>query len=292
MDKLLPSIPQLTLGDLSNSDLGILYRVRAQIAPSLNREGLFHIPFELRHRVGTQRYSIPGLPSLYLGGSLYTCWAEMGKPALHELQASAFWLTEGSKVKLLDFSRKPERLLPYVQPTGTTVHPQACNDFIIPHLVSWPLLAMCSIVVQHRDSPFKPEYIFPQLVLQWITKEHQFDGVCYFSTHVVGVTDHPLPPCNIVLPAQVIKARGRCSRLLQLFKTTEPYSWQLLRAVNGDEKTPEWTKPKFDFEFIAGHKEPYASTEFGVVQTQLNKIVHEIRLKNLGGEPDLGNVSE
>ncbi|MGG2305084.1 hypothetical protein ACE4Z6_27055, partial [Salmonella enterica] len=34
---------------------------------------MFHIPFQLRGKVITQRYSIPGFPSLYLGTSLYVC---------------------------------------------------------------------------------------------------------------------------------------------------------------------------------------------------------------------------
>ena len=38
------------------------YRFRKQISPPLSREQMFHIPFESRHKVGTQRYSIPGLP--------------------------------------------------------------------------------------------------------------------------------------------------------------------------------------------------------------------------------------
>jgi hypothetical protein len=47
-------------------DLGFLYRVRRKVAPPLTREELFHIPYESRHLVATQRYSIPGLPCLYL----------------------------------------------------------------------------------------------------------------------------------------------------------------------------------------------------------------------------------
>jgi hypothetical protein len=48
-------------------DLGLLYRVRRDSSDSLTREDLFHIPFEERYKVTTQRYSIPGVPCLYLG---------------------------------------------------------------------------------------------------------------------------------------------------------------------------------------------------------------------------------
>ncbi|WP_052675768.1 hypothetical protein [Paenibacillus sp. IHBB 10380] len=50
---------------------------------SLTRQEMFHIPFELKGRAATQRYSIPGLPSLYLGSSCYICWEELHRPDLN-----------------------------------------------------------------------------------------------------------------------------------------------------------------------------------------------------------------
>jgi hypothetical protein len=45
-----------------------LYRMRSDLRNSLTPPELFHVCFELRHLVATARYSIPGLPCLYLGG--------------------------------------------------------------------------------------------------------------------------------------------------------------------------------------------------------------------------------
>jgi hypothetical protein len=50
-----------------------LYRMRSDLRNSLTPPELFHVCFELRHLVATARYSIPGLPCLYLGGSAYLC---------------------------------------------------------------------------------------------------------------------------------------------------------------------------------------------------------------------------
>jgi hypothetical protein len=275
---------------IGTGDLKILYRVRRQLTASLSREDLFHIPFEKRHLVSTQRYSIPGLPCLYLGGSLYTCWAEMGRPPFHELHAAAFWLQEGKSVKILNFSDRPARLLLYVNPEGGIPNEPQIRALIVNHIVLWPLMAMCSIVVKHRDAPYKPEYIFPQTVLQWVTKEHEFDGICYFSTHVEAVTNHPLPPCNLVFPARVIKPKGRCDRLRSLFKMAAPHGWELLRAVQVGEGMPGFAVPNFDFVFVDGRKEPYYKTEFGNVQSKLNKMAHDTMFRNTRGEPDLGDV--
>jgi len=57
-----------------------LFRIRTQDSGEFSREHMFHIPFELRHLVTTQRYSIPGFPTLYAGSSLYVCWLELGRP--------------------------------------------------------------------------------------------------------------------------------------------------------------------------------------------------------------------
>jgi hypothetical protein len=52
-------------------ELQHLYRIRTWNVPLSLRRELFHIPFQSRERVATQRYSIPGLPCLYLGGSVW-----------------------------------------------------------------------------------------------------------------------------------------------------------------------------------------------------------------------------
>lgn len=42
---------------------------------------MLHIPFDRRAIVNSCRFSIPGLPCLYLGNTSYVCWIEMGCPA-------------------------------------------------------------------------------------------------------------------------------------------------------------------------------------------------------------------
>ena len=61
----------------------IYYRIRNG---SVNEKGLamkqkelFHIPFELRHKVPSERYSIPGYPIFYVAGSLEMAYREVIK---------------------------------------------------------------------------------------------------------------------------------------------------------------------------------------------------------------------
>lgn len=302
IDPFMSFVERQALKELKTTDLGILYRVRKQLGDTLTREGLFHIPFESRHQVGTQRYSIPGLPCLYLGGSVYTCWAEMGRPPFHELHTSAFWLTEGNTVSILNLSDRPARLLQLLTQSGeltprktkeeNPIDDAPLRELLITHVILWPLLALCSIEVRHRNAPFKPEYILPQILLQWVTEKHKFDGICYFSMHVESTTNYSLPPSNLVFPAIEVKPQGRCAKLRKLFKMTEPHPWELLRAVNAGGGGGFDTRLMFDFEFINGQKETYYKTEFGNVQYKLNKLAYEIIKRNANGEPDLGTVAE
>lgn len=67
---------------------------------------------------------------------------------------------------------------------------QATNAKLIADVFMWPLIAACSIKVKHREDSFKPEYIVPQLLLQWIRNNQEIDGIRFSSTHIVS------PPKN------------------------------------------------------------------------------------------------
>jgi len=284
-------LKQQAFHGLGWSDSRIMYRVRQCPDANLTREDLFHIPFEQRHKVNTQRYSIPGLPCLYLSGSVYTCWAEMGKPPFDSLRAAALWLAPDKKVSIIDFSMRPARLLRYFSQDRTVPDDRKVRRSLANHIVLWPLIALCSIVVKHRDSPFKPEYIIPQILLQWITKEHQFDGVCYFSMHVPAVVPGAtLVPCNLVFPARTSYPNGRCTYLRELFRMSEPHPWEVLRAVHAGEGVLGAAPPGFDFEFLEGKPEPYYATEFGKIETTLNRIAHDVLAANQAGDLDAGMV--
>ena len=54
------------------------------------KEEMFHIPFNKRYLVGNQRFSISGLPCLYLGGSPYVCWEELGRPDFQKCNHSGY----------------------------------------------------------------------------------------------------------------------------------------------------------------------------------------------------------
>jgi hypothetical protein len=289
---MLDQLKNIEVSSLAVNDMGYLYRVRKTTSPDLKKEELFHIPFDQRHKVATQRYSIPGLPCLYLSGSLYVCWAEMGRPSFSEIQASAFWLKPHKHVRVINFSNRPVRLLKYFQPGGPLAHDRRIETMVASHLTLWPLIAMCSVITLHRDASFKPEYIVPQLLLQWITKEHDFDGVCYFSTHVPQVTNHPIKTSNFVFPVKSVKGEGRCQFLRELFGMTDPKPWQLLRAVTLAGQIRPIDVPEGHFEFIEGVEEAYAGSDFGDVEMKLNRLAQITMQRVRDGDVLAGTVKE
>ncbi len=83
------------------------YRARLSEAKPFTRGNLFHIPADLRYNVATQRFTIHGLPCLYLGGSTYVCWRELGEPDPGDLAFSGFWLDDPDSFRFLDLRHRP-----------------------------------------------------------------------------------------------------------------------------------------------------------------------------------------
>lgn len=64
---------------------------------------MFHIPLNKRERVSTQRYSIPGVPCIYLGQNSYVCWKELDTPSIDNVAISSYKVIDGTK-KIIDLT--------------------------------------------------------------------------------------------------------------------------------------------------------------------------------------------
>jgi len=186
-----------------------LYRIRANHNDSnFTIKDLFHIPFEKREIVSSQRYSIAGFPSLYLGKSVYTCWIELGRPQITDISISRF--QERSALRLLNLRWDP----------NITDDPR----YNYSDLIRWPLVAACSTLVKNRGVQFKPEYILPQILLQWVRNNNtQFDGIIYNSTQIglASSSGHSWFS-NVVIPVKDNADQGYCTYLKKGFLVSEP----------------------------------------------------------------------
>ncbi|XKK24375.1 hypothetical protein HFP65_23785 [Bacillus sp. CB62A.1] len=174
-----------------NFENEVFYKMRKGTEQVFTSEEMFHIPLEYRGKAATSRYSIPGLPCVYLGSSPLTCWEELNKPDLNTIQTSIF---ASNSINYLDLSTPPVvfigKLIKKFNEYGTIMKKgllaEELNEpnEIISYIIIWPLMAACSVRVKYIEDTFKPEYIIPQLLLQFIRQSNFIDGVSYFSTKI------------------------------------------------------------------------------------------------------------
>jgi hypothetical protein len=253
--------------------LNQLYRIRAvgPVGANFTRPDLFHIPFQLRHKVTRQRYSLPGLPCLYLGGTLYISWEEVDRPNFDSIYYARFKPQKNATITYLDFGYRPALIGAMINANQASSAVQSdIADFAVAQAVSWPLLAACSIKRRFGDAPFIAEYIVPQLLLQWITNSSAHDGIRYFSVRVDTYIDNPAIPCNYVFPARQFGPAGHCATLRAKFEMSPPLSWQLVERspmpnglvagmpVHGNSQVA----------LVPGHFMPYVNTPFGQIESK------------------------
>ncbi len=190
------------------------YRMRIIDEPrtELSSKDLFHVPLNMRSKIQTQRYSIPGYPCLYIGNSIYACWEEMGRPAMHN---SWFARLENQKsIMLLDL-RIPLK-----------------DKFLKTPLYYarlFPFIITCMMPIKDYKAVFKPEYLFPQLILEWVISSRNYDGIYYTSTHKDEEFAYPVDKSyNVVIPVKnPLQVAGFCPNLKKTFYISEPVNYEI-----------------------------------------------------------------
>ncbi|MDQ0361521.1 hypothetical protein [Breznakia pachnodae] len=153
-----------------------LFKGRVESNTKITEEGMFHIPFNQREIIKSQRYSIPGIPCIYLGESSYTVWRELGEPAEELLNVCIFELEKS--LKLINLAYSSNDILELNNAISET-NIQKINEI----LKIYPLIIACSMKNEKSDRNFKVEYIFPQLIM--MNLEHlNCDGIVYHSNKV------------------------------------------------------------------------------------------------------------
>ena len=236
------------------------YRIRRMdYVYEIKRKELFHIPFNMRGVVKTQRYSTPGYPCLYLGASIYGCWEEMRRPPMYASAVSRF--ENKQKVWFLNLT------IPAVEKIKEARF-----------LKLLPLIIACMVRVSHDEHAYKPEYIVSQLLIEWVLrqrsyfKKNGFDvhGVMYTSTHRGTDFDFPIEKAvNFAIPVfDVHKKSGYCDKLSDCYYLTSPTTNEIqqLREKYGEVKKElviEKGKP-------AVKPDKYDSSDFGRLETRLS----------------------
>ena len=220
-------LPHLIRSDLSFPFASTkLYRIRESKDKELKKpQEMFHISYRARHLISNERYSLAGHPCLYLSSMLHIAWQECGYP--HRFYYSEFSYQESSD---LDNLEDKWWYITFLSPRWI-----ATNWFValnspeekyikvaIDYMLSYPLIFACSIVNANGHSAFKPEYVIPQMLTQWVYRHNEkIKGIKYFSCHK-NEENLRYNGFNVVLPAKNYDTRGYSKDLAEKFRVSKP----------------------------------------------------------------------
>lgn len=195
-----------------------LFRARISDDPrGFKSKDMLHLPIELRGKTGNYRFSIPGIPSLYLGNSSYACWIETGRPSDHAFNVSPV-LVDGTQkifnlaVKMRDFHCLNE----------------LAKDKVHCWLKLLILMIATSYTVEEANRVFKSEYIISQSVML-ACNELNLDGVAYFSKRV---DDEMFANVAINIALFTTYKKGKAySDLCEHIKIDDSYNFALFKQL-------------------------------------------------------------
>lgn len=270
-------LTSIRLEDRKHNLVGIenMYRLRTSDKSRLSQQEMFHVPYSQRRKVNSYRFSIPGLPSLYLGSSSYICWEELSRPLLDNLHISKFSFSEEYKYNLLNISLNNKLLLTYLEKypenniDDSSVYKALLNS-IKTFLLLWPFIASCHIKVKEPTQPFKPEYILPQILMQYIVNDEGYDGVLYSSTRTEANKVHPSKCINLAIPAKKQQNKNEyCIDLVDKFRMTDPVSIKFYRTIIHKGLA---SYDPYDFEIVPGLGYHYLLSDFGYIEKAVNDL--------------------
>lgn len=206
----------------------------------LKREALFHVPFEKRKAIGTNRYSIPGFPCIYLSDSLHASWSECLKDTSEAFHSASFT----NKRPLYFADLVPLNVLLSDIKKGKTVYPSlTLNKMYFDYACIYPLILACHSKIKYKSSyngevQFRSEYIIPQLLMQWYReKEIILDGIRYLScTSDMRFPRSRFSKFNYVVPVLETGEKGYCNCLKNIFNVTPIYSYIPRSPATGNIK--------------------------------------------------------
>lgn len=182
---------------------------------------VFHAPFNKRKRIGTNRFSIPGYPCLYISDDLLTSYKECTQYKDGALNAVCF--RNNRPLYIADITPIEQELIKVAQ-TGA-------GDFgltaqLLTYTKIFPIVAACHMKVDYRPAyenevQFKIEYIVPQLLLQWFQKNAglYIDGLKYLSCTSASTSSRT--PHNYILATNFKKGNVYCPKLSALLSGTD-----------------------------------------------------------------------
>ena len=236
---------------LFEDDRKQLFKARVGDFYPFCEDDMFHIPFNKRGLIQNQRYSINGMPCLYLGTSTYVCWEELGRPDFNSYWVSRFEITN-QELRILNLSYTLQDIYDL---KNNNYEDDKLEKLIVEYFLYWILQCACSISVKNKNRVFREEYIVPQLIMQNI-RSLDIDGIMYFSVRGKYTKNYnswimknfAFPADDYVVMSNVgqtkwffdSKKYGKyrlSNKLKHAFSLTAPLNMGLIRAAESDNAT-------------------------------------------------------
>lgn len=211
-------------------DKSVFYRARNYQGKEYSALDLFHIGFEFRHLISSSRYSAPGLPCLYLGDSTFVCWEELNRSSFSNLWYSKY--ENFGELKILDLIR-PDELEALFHKEVRTKENELSQ--VLKYISTYPIYIASTIKVERREANFKPEYIIPQLLIQYVTNRDEIDGIRFPSSKVEYSDLNEIKASNYAFPVRTIGAEGFCIELKSKFRVSDPTSYEIVSLLDSGQ---------------------------------------------------------
>lgn len=224
-----------------------LYFFKARVSEKkLEKKDMFHIPYNQRGLISTQRFSMAGVPCMYFSTTSFGCWLELSMPEKEYFYCSAYKLPLEWKILNLCVHQSVIQNAMNFQDNPKFDEEDA--------LIVFPLVIATSFRVLERNRSFKSEYIISQLLMQ-VCKILGLEGITYFSKKTNDIT--AIPQCinlAIICDMDTSHYHSIYSPKCKKIKLTEPVSFDFFikKGILGKE-TKGLTLPIKQYKDSLGH---------------------------------------
>ncbi|SHI88527.1 hypothetical protein SAMN02745229_03782 [Butyrivibrio fibrisolvens DSM 3071] len=212
------------------------YRARTDFFD--NPKEMYHIPLNKRDLVGTERFSIPGVPCLYLGTSAFDVWLELDRPPYCKFNVSAIRLNEeGKKLSILNLACNPYILfgISSIGNDDSGKNIGKINNLTRIILRLYPLVIATSIRNKGSAGKFRSEYIVSQLLMMNL-QSLGCDGISYISKRIGENEEYAFPQMvNIALPVYKASEIAReYGEICEKIEITKPLNYEEFMSLELD----------------------------------------------------------
>lgn len=215
-----------------NSETLSFFRARTDDVESY--KNMLHIPLNQRDSIGTQRFSVPGTPCLYLGTSSYDVWREIGRPAFDRFNVSAFKLNHNCKhsnIIILNLISSVHLIC------GLSRIPSEISEktmkLIVMQMKIWPIVCATSFRVKNSKKAFHSEYIVSHLITQCL-RELEIDGIAYLSKQITPEEEEYAFPAmvNVAIPVFSGVTDKKFAPICSKIEITDPVNFQEFQGID------------------------------------------------------------